>query len=90
LFEQELKVKYLIFVFLIEFDFSDKLVPLLTESIVGPLTQAPTEEQKILKQQQIKAKGVSRGPSKLLSKFMPEEHRKVKNFFFRSIFNNLI
>ncbi|CAF4241147.1 unnamed protein product [Rotaria sp. Silwood2] len=51
-------------------------VPLLTESIVGPLTQPPTEEQRILKQQQIKAKGVSRGPSKLLSKFMPDEHRK--------------
>lgn len=40
------------------------------------MTQPPTEEQKILKQQQIKAKGVSRGPSKLLSKFMPDEHRK--------------
>ncbi|CAF4876408.1 unnamed protein product [Rotaria sp. Silwood1] len=51
-------------------------VPLLTESIIGPLTQPPTEEQRILKQQQIKAKGVSRGPSKLLSKFMPDEHRK--------------
>ncbi|CAF3899378.1 unnamed protein product, partial [Rotaria magnacalcarata] len=51
-------------------------VPLLTESMVGPLTQPPTEEQRILKQQQIKAKGVSRGPSKLLSKFMPDEHRK--------------
>ncbi|CAF4433539.1 unnamed protein product [Rotaria socialis] len=34
-------------------------VPLLTESLVGPLTQPPTEEQRILKQQQIKAKGVS-------------------------------
>jgi hypothetical protein len=87
LFEQELEVKYLIFVCL-NFVFSDKLVPLLTESIVGPLTQAPTEEQKILKQQQIKAKGVSRGPSKLLSKFMPEEHRKVKNCFL--FFFNLI
>ncbi|CAF0994658.1 unnamed protein product [Rotaria sordida] len=51
-------------------------VPHLTESIIGPLTQPPTEEQRILKQQQIKAKGVSRGPSKLLSKFMPDEHRK--------------
>lgn len=58
-----------------EFSF-DFLVPSLTESIIGPLTQPPTEEQKILKQQQIKAKGVSRGPSKLLSKFMPDEHRK--------------
>ena len=49
--------------------------------MVGPLTQPPTEEQRILKQQQIKAKGVSRGPSKLLSKFMPDEHRKVKFLF---------
>ena len=46
--------------------------------MIGPLTQPPTEEQRILKQQQIKAKGVPRGPSKLLSKFMPEEHRKVR------------
>ncbi|CAF1190432.1 unnamed protein product, partial [Didymodactylos carnosus] len=51
-------------------------VPALSESIVGPLTIPPTEEQKMLKQQQIKSKGGSRGPSKLLSKFMPDEHRK--------------
>jgi hypothetical protein len=66
----------------------DEIVPLLTESIVGPLTELPTEEQRILKQQQIKAKGVSRGPSKLLSKFMPDEHRKVKRGFF--VLYNLI
>ncbi|CAF0968765.1 unnamed protein product, partial [Didymodactylos carnosus] len=51
-------------------------VPALSESIIAPLTITPTEEQKMLKQQQIKSKGVSRGPSKLLSKFMPDEHRK--------------
>jgi hypothetical protein len=56
------------------------IVPLLSESIVAPLTQHPTEQQRLLKQEQIKAKGVSRGPSKLLSKFMPEEHRKVSIF----------
>jgi hypothetical protein len=65
---------------LLKLNLFDEIVPLLTESIVGPLTELPTEEQRILKQQQIKAKGVSRGPSKLLSKFMPDEHRKVKFF----------
>lgn len=67
-------------------------VPSLTESVIGPLTQPPTEEQILLKQQQIKAKGVSRGPSKLLSKFMPEEHRKVNSIdlhhYRRKIFDS--
>lgn len=45
--------------------------------MVAPFTEPLSERQLQLKQEQIRAKSGPRGPSKLLSKFMPDDQRKV-------------